>query len=439
MNSTQTPYAVIMPNCDDSNRGDQALVWQTMAVGRDAGCSGKYYMLATSPEKAAQSAAQGIGVIEPVLHHPRTRYAPKDNVSYTPILTLAWGSIALADTARNLMLLNPVGRRLARRLLSDSQQETIRRIEGAEVCFVKGGGFIHSTNSVTDVYRAYYSLFHVFLAQSLGKPVVVMPNSFGPLKGRLYRRLVRRALRNCVLVTARESISQNALDDLGVDSAVYPDLAFGLQGEGAPDSPVRRVKVENPGKRIVGITVRPYRFPYSEDPKTAQEAYIASVAEFARDLSAQGYVPLFIEHVRSAGKHESDMAAIQQVTSLLKPSEYAVVSVPDYDCRKMKGIYGECDFVVGTRFHSVIFAMSEGVPALAIAYGGNKGTGIMMDIGLSHMAIPIEDFSFDVVKQRFQELVEREEEIRAHLADLSETHRKKYAELAAEIRERVGL
>ena len=133
------------------------------------------------------------------------------------------------------------------------------------------------------------------------------------------------------------------------------------------------------------------------------------------------------------------MAAIQQVTSRLKPSEYAIVSVPDYDCRKMKGIYGECDFVVGTRFHSVIFAMSEGVPALAIAYGGNKGTGIMMDIGLSHMAIPIEDFSFAVVKQSFQELVEREEEIRAHLADLSETHRKKYAELATEIRERVGL
>lgn len=431
--NNHSSYAVIMPNCDDSNRGDQALVWQTMAVGHEAGFTGKYYMLAASPEKAVQSAAEGIGVIEPVLHHPRTRYAPKNNVAYTPLLTAAWGSIAVADTARNLMLLTRAGRRLAMPLLSESQRETIRCIENAEVCFVKGGGFIHSTNSVTDVYRAYYSLFHVLLAQSMGKPVVVMPNSFGPLKGRAYRKLVRRALKGCVLVTARESISQEALRELGVDSEVYPDLAFGLKASPAEDSPVQRVKDSNPGKRVVGITVRPYRFPYSDDPQKASENYIASMAEFARHLSSEGYLPVFIEHVRSTGKHESDRAAIDDVTSRLDPSEYTVVTAPDYDCREMKSIYGECDFVVGTRFHSVIFAMSEGVPALAIAYGGNKGTGIMKDIGLSNMAMPIEEFSFDRIKASFTELVSREVEVREHLAGLSEAHRKRYQELAAEI------
>ena len=47
--------------------------------------------------------------------------------------------------------------------------------------------------------------------------------------------------------------------------------------------------------------------------------------------------------------------------------------------------------MIGTRFHSVIFALNSGTPSLAIAYGGNKAYGIMQEIGLSKYVYPIED------------------------------------------------
>ena len=54
--------------------------------------------------------------------------------------------------------------------------------------------------------------------------------------------------------------------------------------------------------------------------------------------------------------------------------------------------------MVGTRFHSVIFSLNVGVPSIAIAYGGNKGKGIMRVLGN-------DDFSIDMDKVRNDELV----------------------------------
>src|SRR5699024_1623610 len=69
--------------------------------------------------------------------------------------------------------------------------------------------------------------------------------------------------------------------------------------------------------------------------------------------------------------------------------------------RQIKSVYGECDYVIGTRFHSVIFALSEGTPAIAIGYGGNKGRGIMRDIGMPEYVVEIEDFNFVEIAERF--------------------------------------
>ena len=38
---------LILPGCDDSNCGDQALIWETVELARAAGYIGDYYMLAS--------------------------------------------------------------------------------------------------------------------------------------------------------------------------------------------------------------------------------------------------------------------------------------------------------------------------------------------------------------------------------------------------------
>ena len=60
--------------------------------------------------------------------------------------------------------------------------------------------------------------------------------------------------------------------------------------------------------------------------------------------------------------------------------------------------------MVGTRFHSVIFALNVGVPAIAIAYGGNKSRGIMKDFGLEDFVLDMNDLEYDSITNCFVRL-----------------------------------
>ena len=60
---------LILPGCDNSNRGDQALIWETVELARTAGHIGKYYMLADK-NNSIQSQKKDIDNVEPILPHP---------------------------------------------------------------------------------------------------------------------------------------------------------------------------------------------------------------------------------------------------------------------------------------------------------------------------------------------------------------------------------
>lgn len=384
---------IILPSCDDGNRGDQALVWRTREIVAAAGIADECLMLTDKVYDSPQSEAEGIGMLMPILRHPSSRFVPKSNMNYGSIIYIIWGLISIVDGVRSLLLLNPITRVLFSVLFSSSEKKTLTEFKSADAFVVKGGGFIHTTNSLADSYKAYFFLYHVLLAQSLGKPVYVMPNSFGPLEGAFYQSIVRKALSRCKVVASRESVSQDMLSAIGVKSQLFPDLAFGLESSKNASGYLHSVRLIHKERPIVGITARPYRFPGASNPKASYEKYISEMATFARSLYAQGFVPVFVEHVLSQGEHESDITAIDAITARLKAGEYEVFRNSILNCRQLKAVYGECDFVVGTRFHSVIFALSEGIPAIAIGYGGNKGRGIMRDLGFPELVIPIEDFS----------------------------------------------
>ena len=87
---------IILPGCDDGNRGDQALVWETKKVAENAGFKGAYSMLC-EPENLMHSKDFGIDSIIPILKHPGRKFKNKDNTKYNASLLLKWGIVAVAD------------------------------------------------------------------------------------------------------------------------------------------------------------------------------------------------------------------------------------------------------------------------------------------------------------------------------------------------------
>lgn len=398
---------LILPGCDDTNRGDQALIWVTVDLAKKAGYQGKYRMLAY-PEQCVQSAREGIGQTDYVLEHPSTRFKSSNNIRYTPFLKIKWACVAVWDLITKEPLVHPVLRKLCLPFCSRRTKDAVAAFREAKTCFVKGGGFLHAHGGFADTYKIYYFLYHIRLALSFGADVYVMPNSFGPFKSPFVKGMIRRTLGRCRSVMARESISAQQLrDESGVAAAEYADLAFHLQEDTAFDAVTMLKEQGFPigQKPCVAITARPYRFPGEADGSKKYAAYKQSLVEFAIWLSKNGFYPVFVEHVFSDMDHENDMTCIRQIQEILgERCEYGVFSARGLTCRQMKRIYGAFDYTVGTRFHSVIFSLSSGVPSLAITYGGNKGEGIMRDLSMEQYTLPIQRVTSEDLIEKFSML-----------------------------------
>lgn len=407
---------LIIPDCSDHNRGDQALIWETIRLAKDAGFQGEYYMQYAETD-CSQSISEGIKLFNPILLHP-SRGSVKNNVNYKTVM-LQWGTKALLDLICSLWVLCICRSEfLCNLFLSKKKNETLNLFRESSGVFVKGGGFIHSFGGPTAFYFIYYHLYTINLAHTLKLPVYIMPNSFGPIDGFLCKWQVRRALRKCELVYCREHVSYNYM------TTHFPEIPFkesydlGIYLE----HDKKGVNYEMPDNKLkVAITVRPYRFPEHANGEELYKNYIGNMRGFIQWLIEHDYYPVLVQHTLAQNAHEDDMQAIKEIASGLPKNRYAVFADSSYNCRQMKSLYSHFDYIVGTRFHSVIFAMMEDVPAIAIAYGGNKSRGIMKDMDLSDYVIGIDEIETAHIVTLFEKLVKNKDSVKKNLSTFKES------------------
>jgi len=251
------------------------------------------------------------------------------------------------------------------------------------------------------------------LATSLKKEVIVYPNSFGPFNGYFTKKLASTVLGKCKKIYSRESISRNILEkELKIQSELFPDLGFFLEKDNSFNSLeyIKKNNIPIRSKKCVAITVRPYRFQKSKEPKILYEKYISCIIKFSEYLNKNNFHPVFIEHTLAENEHENDSTAINQIIQKLPNSTYSYIKDDNLNCEQIKAIYSNFYFIVGTRFHSVIFSLSEYVPAIAIAYGGNKAKGIMKDMNLSDYCLDIYQLNYKELVNSFQKAIKNRNE-----------------------------
>lgn len=331
---------------------------------------------------------------------------------------------------------------IVRFLISREKFNTFLEFKNAETVFVKGGGFLHSYGGIAAPYQIWYMTFYLRLAHELGVRVVILPNSFGPFHGLTVRRQIQHVLSKCSFIAAREGISAKTLSmEVALNVPTFPDLGYYLT---VPDNQqigqhkCRLYNVPLGEKKCVAFTLRPYRFPTSNQPAQAYKAYIESVAGLIRYIAEKNYYPVLVTQVYGPSSHENDRLAINDLRQIIANIEHSWIDEVE-NCIELKAIYGEMDFLVGTRFHSVIFAQEQAIPCIAIAYGGNKGTGIMSDIGLDEYVIPIEDVNSSNLIRLFDQLVANEVSIKERLHSLRTEMRVNRSELIHSIKEHLSL
>ncbi|GAJ06742.1 unnamed protein product, partial [marine sediment metagenome] len=62
----------------------------------------------------------------------------------------------------------------------------------------------------------------------------------------------------------------------------------------------------------------------------------------------------------------------------------------DYSAELLKAVIGNCDLLIGSRFHSLVAALSQSVPTVALGWS-HKYSELMGDVGLEEFAVGFSD------------------------------------------------
>jgi len=416
---------LVVPGVFDCNRGDQALLWEAFDAVRAVWPDAELAVVAEvwdDPRdiQTWQTRSLGVRILPKILPNPR-RAARSDEREIIDKGFSLWRMCARAAmdfVGKGLLLMAPRNRWWARWILGPEHFRTYCFLRDSAAVVVKGGGFAYGYRGLRWAYYLWFGLFTLRLAQRCGIPVIVLPNSFGPFETRWSRWWARRVFRECRLLTVREPESWAVLQRLIPGKALtFPDMAFALKAASAEEgrANLRRHGVPVGEKPCVGVSMRPYRFPGERAPEAKYRTYVEAFAALLKHLVARGFTPVLFAHSIGPHAHEDDRIALQDLWKASGLGDAVKFVDGDYDCRQMKAMYQHMDYMCCTRFHSAIFSMAAGVPCLVVSYQGYKATGIMREMGLGDLVLPMGGLDAKSVIGVFNRLVERRQEIQDKL------------------------
>jgi len=246
------------------------------------------------------------------------------------------------------------------------------------------------------------------LAKLLGKRVVKYTSAFGPCRHKWNRRFAKFYLgRCCDVVLARDPQSLREIRRIGVrtEGMVCPDSGFLLDAVSSDVS--RRLSSLRNTRPVVGVSVS-YRVQLHA---ASPDAYVSAMVQLIhRIIEVHHAYVVIIPNEVSDGPFD-DMKVAERISSEVGLPDCEVVKANELRAEEIKGIIGECDAVVAARYHTIIAAISLGVPVLAISWH-HKYVEALRLVGQQDQVCDIRDASPEKIIAMFESMWQDREKAR---------------------------
>ncbi|PTW03547.1 polysaccharide pyruvyl transferase CsaB [Halanaerobium saccharolyticum] len=236
--------------------------------------------------------------------------------------------------------------------------------------FISGGGSL--LQDVTGSFSVPYYLGLAWLARLQGTKTVYYAQGAGPLNKKWSQLLTAFSLNRFELLGVRDQGSQNLLQEIGVKKEIEltVDPVFALY------DPLNNLKQQIKGKIEVGISVR----PWSVD-------YISELAAALNQFAEGKKIKFIIFPMHQGSDEEISLQLKKKLTA-----EAEICDLPPVPGEALKA-FSQLDLFVGVRLHSLIFALLNQIPLLALSYDP-KIEGLMSELDYLPL-IKLEDLEAD--------------------------------------------
>jgi len=220
----------------------------------------------------------------------------------------------------------------------------------ADVIVGAPGGYINSN------YRIKSSLSVFEYAKKHQKKTAIYAQSVGPLSKK-DSDYFKNLLTNYVdFLWVRDAYSLKVVNDLNVPKDKYQltkDFAFVIEKN---DSPKRRNKK-------VAFSVREWHFDNRD-----KNQYISLVVEMVKTLTKNGYEVVFLSTCQGEPSYKDDAILAVEIYNQLDDKSKVSIDSSYYILPEFINKLNEFSFVIGTRLHMCILAMTQLIPAFNISY-----------------------------------------------------------------------
>jgi colanic acid/amylovoran biosynthesis protein len=231
------------------------------------------------------------------------------------------------------------------------------------------GGSIFQENPAFYKYDYRRNLL-VTIFRLAGRKVFIIGSNIGPVRTRRGRRIFKYCFTLANAVSVRDSASIDLLREWKCrpNYLLAPDLVFSYPYAPPPDARTAGrlgISVINRGARAIGAQ------RYVETLAAVSEAYLRAHPE--HQVWLFGF----------DGGQEDDGATVGHIAELLasyRSRVFSCVYATEPPIRQFLDAFSSCDYLICSRFHSVVLAMKLGIPFLPIDYSG-KTLNMLRDLG----------------------------------------------------------
>lgn len=292
-------------------------------------------------------------------------------------------------------------------------------------------GSIAGGDSFSDIYgfgRFIYVVLPQLLALSLGKKLVLLPQTIGPFKGAVSKIIAKSIINRAEVVYSRDRIGIRETMELIGSKGNVNKIKF-CYDVGFVVDPVKQLRMDTQGLPIRGINNHPvvgfnvsgllFMGGYTQNNMFNLRINYRQLVKDIIDyfIRKKGNAILLVPHVFGMEESkECDARACEIIYDELKQKYKKLLYIVrgNYDLGEIKYIIGQCNFFVGSRMHACIAALSQNIPAVSIAYS-KKFYGVMHSIGFESLVADPRKLDNEEIVKIIDEAYERCSELQEQL------------------------
>lgn len=300
-----------------------------------------------------------------------------------------------------LYLWRHISTKAARTLLTVDEWDSLQMYASADVIISTGGTYL------VDYYFLEPRIFDYQIAHFFNRPLVFYTQTAGPFGTPRYRRSLRSIMNQARLILLRDQESVENLQDIGVKDTPLvkaADAVFSLADPDDLDAARDRSYPQDESPHVA-ISVR--HWPHFQTCPTDQgmKKYQESIQSAVQCLVSRHDAEVtFVSTCQGVREYRNDDAKTAQDIADGLPSQIqkaVTVDTSFHAPTELKKHLKTYDFVIATRMHMAILALTVGTPVLPIAYEP-KTTQLFQKMDLGQWVTSIE-----TIEPAFRDLVNR--------------------------------